>query len=568
MARVVGDIAVEVSADIGPLQRGLRNARGDVSRFGTSAEQMAQRATRATLAMSGAIIAATAAGAALAHRVGEIGESLTNLSRVAGTTPEKFQEMAAATRSVGIEQEKLADILKDVQDRVGDFLATGGGPMADFFENIAPKVGVTAEQFARLSGPEALQLYVSSLEKANLTQSEMTFYMEAMASDLSLMLPLLRDNGREMDRLANEARDAGTILSNETVAGANELNQKLRGVADEIRGELVPQLLSVEDEIIALADFVRDFGIPALKALIQGAGWAAEKFEWLARAMASLKIGFDLKKGPSVSIDGSPPEDDPPEDDGDSGPLTMDVPIPPGRPPRRPGGSSRRGGSSKGPTEEDFERLRDQFATEQEILQENYERQLEQLAEFRSRKLATEDEFNQLEERIQKDHQEKMLQLEKARRAMILGEVAGAFGDLSALMQVENKKMFQIGKTAAIAEGLINGYSAALSAWDKGMEIGGMPTAIAFTAASLAKTGALISSIQGTSYGGGGGGAGAAAGGGAAAAGGAAQQTPAQSPRVALTLTGGDMYSRDQVVKLINAINEAQEDGAIIRLVG
>ena len=180
---------------------------------------MAQRATRATLAMSGAIVAATAAGAALAHRVGEIGERLTNLSRVAGTTPEKFQEMAAASRSVGIEQEKLADILKDVQDRVGDFLATGGGPMADFFENIAPKVGVTAEQFARLSGPEALQLYVSSLEKANLSQSEMTFYMEAMASDLTLMLPLLRDNGREMDRLANEARDAGAILSNETVAG-------------------------------------------------------------------------------------------------------------------------------------------------------------------------------------------------------------------------------------------------------------------------------------------------------------------------------------------------------------
>lgn len=566
MARVVGDIAVEVSADIGPLQRGLRNARGDVSRFGTSAEQMAQRATRATLAMSGAIIAATAAGAALAHRVGEIGESLTNLSRVAGTTPEKFQEMAAATRSVGIEQEKLADILKDVQDRVGDFLATGGGPMADFFENIAPKVGVTAEQFARLSGPEALQLYVSSLEKANLTQSEMTFYMEAMASDLSLMLPLLRDNGREMDRLANEARDAGTILSNETVAGANELNQKLREMGDEIRGELVPQMLSVQDELLALADFVKQFGIPALTALIELAAGAAEKFKALAGWIQSLG-GNPTFYDPETGEETLPPGVEPPEESTDN-PLQMDVPMPPGGAPVRPGGSSRRGGSRKGPTEEDFERLRDQFATEQEIIQENYERQLEQLEEFRSRKLATEEEFNQLEERIQKDHQEKMLQLEKARRAMILGEVAGAFGDLSALMQVENKKMFQIGKTAAIAEGLINGYSAALSAWDKGMEIGGMPTAIAFTAASLAKTGALISSIQGTSYGGGGGGAGAAAGGGAAAAGGAAQQTPAQSPRVALTLTGGNMYSRDQVVKLINQINEAQEDGAIIRLVG
>jgi hypothetical protein len=37
--------------------------------------------------------------------------------------------------------------------------------MKDFFEQIAPKVNVTAAQFAKLSGPEALQLYVSSLEK-------------------------------------------------------------------------------------------------------------------------------------------------------------------------------------------------------------------------------------------------------------------------------------------------------------------------------------------------------------------------------------------------------------------
>ena len=33
----------------------------------------------------------------------------------------------------------------------------------DFFENIAPKVGVTAEMFRNLSGPEALQLYYNSI---------------------------------------------------------------------------------------------------------------------------------------------------------------------------------------------------------------------------------------------------------------------------------------------------------------------------------------------------------------------------------------------------------------------
>ena len=55
---------------------------------------------------------------------------------------------------------------------------------------------MTAAQFRNLSGPQALQLYVSSLEKANLSQSQFTFFLEAIASDSSRLLPLLRDGGR------------------------------------------------------------------------------------------------------------------------------------------------------------------------------------------------------------------------------------------------------------------------------------------------------------------------------------------------------------------------------------
>ena len=113
-----------------------------------------------------------------------VGE-LTTLAQVSNTSVEEFQKVALAARSVGIEQDKMADILKDVNDRIGDFIETGGGPMADFFENIAPKVGVTADEFERLSGPQALQLFVDSLEKANLSQADLTFYMEAMASDMT-----------------------------------------------------------------------------------------------------------------------------------------------------------------------------------------------------------------------------------------------------------------------------------------------------------------------------------------------------------------------------------------------
>jgi hypothetical protein len=151
---------------------------------------------------------------------------MKELSAISGTTVEDFQRVAYAAKQYGVEQDKVADILKDVSDKVGDFLQTGAGPLADFFENIAPQVGVTAEQFRNLSGKEALELYVSSLEKANVSQNEMTFFMEAIASDASLLIPLFSDNAKELNRLGDAAERMGLIMDEDLIESTrNAKNQ-------------------------------------------------------------------------------------------------------------------------------------------------------------------------------------------------------------------------------------------------------------------------------------------------------------------------------------------------------
>lgn len=196
-----------------------------------------------------------------AARIGE-------LSDLAGTNVVEFQRFAAGAKTVGVEMEKAADIIKDVNDKVGDFIATGAGPMQDFFENVAPQVGVTAEQFARLSGPEALQLYVNSLERANLSQAEMTFYMEALANDATVLLPLLRNNGREMKNYADEAQRAGRIQSEETVDGARDLKNEMDELSQTISSQLTEAVIDNKDELLALVNFVTDTAIPAISSLI------------------------------------------------------------------------------------------------------------------------------------------------------------------------------------------------------------------------------------------------------------------------------------------------------------
>jgi len=174
---------------------------------------------------------------------------ISKLSAIAGSSSTEFQKFAAGAQLVGIEQDKLADILKDVTEKAGEFAATGGGGMKDFFEQIAPQVGVTADQFAALSGPQALGLYVDTLEKAGVSQQQMTFYMESLASDATALIPLLKDNGAAMKGFADEAERAGAILSEQTIAEANKLraamylvDQATTGLKNQIGSALIPVL--------------------------------------------------------------------------------------------------------------------------------------------------------------------------------------------------------------------------------------------------------------------------------------------------------------------------------------
>jgi hypothetical protein len=194
-------------------------------------------------------------------------KEVERLSQVSGVGVERFQELAFAADRVGVSQEKLGDIFKDVSDKVGDFIQTGGGGMADFFENIAPQVGVTADQFRKLNGADALQLYVSSLQKANVSQNDMTFYLEAIASDASYLLPLLRNNGEAMGILGEEARSLGAVLNAEAIVEAKNLSDNMdrmnavfKSIGRTLGNIVIPFLNSAAENFLALNRVIADRG--------------------------------------------------------------------------------------------------------------------------------------------------------------------------------------------------------------------------------------------------------------------------------------------------------------------
>lgn len=174
----------------------------------------------------------------LSKATADVSGQIDKLSEVAGMAPVAFQKWAYAGKAVGVESEKIASILKQVNAKIGTYFQKGTGPLKDFFENIPKRVGKSAKaiqrEFRGLSSSDALQLYVNYLEKANLSQEEMTFYMEAMAGDATLLLPLLRKNGEELKRLGVEAGRTGGILGKSAI----ELGKKFSDSQDAVMSRL------------------------------------------------------------------------------------------------------------------------------------------------------------------------------------------------------------------------------------------------------------------------------------------------------------------------------------------
>jgi hypothetical protein len=264
MAITAQELNVILSARDRQFTKAMERAQRRVERFSAKSQKELSKTTRSFNFMSaaasklGLAVSGTAVVAGftrLVDNASRTAKELQNLSRLSGTNIETFQRMAFASRTVGIEQDKLADILKDVNDKFGDYFATGAGPLADFFENIAPKVGVTAKAFQGLSSDQALGLYVKTLQEAGVNQQELTFYMEALASDATALSPLLLNNASAMTELGNRAQDLGIILDQDLISKS----AKLRDKWDEVMGAMSGRL--TEFALYALEIFDKIFNL-------------------------------------------------------------------------------------------------------------------------------------------------------------------------------------------------------------------------------------------------------------------------------------------------------------------
>ena len=544
-----GGIRVRILGDDSDLQQKLRDSGTAVVKWGAAA-------------------AAATGAVALTARSAEAALELENLAYLSGLTTEKFKKQAAAARTVGIQNDKLADIFKDVSDKVGDFMQTGAGPMADFFENIGPKVGVTTDEFKKLNGADALQLYVSSLEKANLSQSEMTFYMEAIASDSTALIPLMKNNGKAMNEAADRAERLGIVLSNidtaqlsQTGKTFDEVGQVIDGITNRMSAEMSPIIKAIADQFLDAAEDTGGFQgaiETAFNIAIKGAGFVANAIRGIQVVVKGLEVAFwGLNAGVSIITNEIIQAFDQMNQDvlGVVNSMINGVNNIPGvNIENLIVGQSEFAAEAEAMTQEAKDKVSavlgemhdllmeplpsqvltdwaaevkakaDEAAAAQvaaretvlnantdmgeppEVEAENTKNDalLDAYLQYTDSRLSSGEDFNASQLQQSKEFAAAQAAIEEAQLNARLGIASKMFGNLGSLMSTENKKLFEIGKIAAISQAGIDGIAAGISSYKAGAAIGGPILGAAYAATSAISTGVMISQLASRSFGSGG----------------------------------------------------------------
>lgn len=220
------NLIVKLQGDTSSLDKSLSKTNKNLDQLDSSvtkSDKSLVSFTKVAGVAGGAVIelskAAIAVGTALTTMItlsAKSEQELQVLSRQAKLTTGEFEALAFATKQYGINAEQIADISKDLSDRLGEFAATGSGAFQDFADvtgKTTEEVQALAAEWQDLSSQQVIQNIANELEAAGASANETTFVFEALGSDLSRLTPLFAENGKELQTLTSRYNEANAALS-------------------------------------------------------------------------------------------------------------------------------------------------------------------------------------------------------------------------------------------------------------------------------------------------------------------------------------------------------------------
>ncbi|MCP4493121.1 MAG: hypothetical protein GY820_38355 [Gammaproteobacteria bacterium] len=251
-------LIVEIDAKTKKLDAKLNQTDKRLSKLEGSTAKADKSFAKFSKGAAGAAVAVTAVAASIGLAIkaaGQFARELEVAANRAGESVETMQSLAFATNTVGVSLEKLGDMAKDTNEKVGEYLATGGGGFQDFADVLgltAREARAAAEEFQTMSGPDVLQSMVDQMSAAGVSAEQMSFALEGMASDTTDLIPLLENGGEKLKALRNEFDDLGVTISAEDIKKIKDVTVELDKMTNIFSNQGKQLIADYSEEIISV----------------------------------------------------------------------------------------------------------------------------------------------------------------------------------------------------------------------------------------------------------------------------------------------------------------------------
>lgn len=305
MATKVGQLTIEMAANVARLQqdmdRAYKSVDGTMKRMRKSAET-ARRALGALATALGAreITRATSRWLSSADQIAKTASKI-------GMTTEALQEMRYAAELTGVQQKTLDMAMQRFSRRVGE-AANGSGELVKTLEQY--NIAVKNSDGSTRSLDAVLGDLANVIQSTESDQEKLRIAFKAFDSEGAALVNTLKNGSDGLDQMREEARKLGFVLDSETAAAAERVNDQftrtrrtMDGLKNQVMVRLLPDFEKISDLFYEAAangaelDYVSRVLSTGLKGLITAGIAVKTTFQVMGNviAMVAASMAFFIE---------------------------------------------------------------------------------------------------------------------------------------------------------------------------------------------------------------------------------------------------------------------------------
>ncbi|HDX9148436.1 phage tail tape measure protein [Klebsiella michiganensis] len=264
----LGTLTIDLIAKVGGFVQGMDKAERSSQKWRDQVKKDTKE-VGASIAAIGVAAATAAVGIGVAGLsiVKNTAQQVTEADRWAKSLKMSTQDLLSwqyAAEQAGLTGDNIADIFKDINDKVGDAVLNKSGEAAQALDTL----GLSAEKLSKQSPDKQLMAISAALQKIP-SQAGKTNILESLGNDLSKMLPLFDNNNEKLKQFIQLSKDFGVAPPQEDIDNLVKVNQFFQDIETSARGlkmEIASGLAKVDlSPLQAGLDDIRDvFTDPAV----------------------------------------------------------------------------------------------------------------------------------------------------------------------------------------------------------------------------------------------------------------------------------------------------------------